>query len=382
MRILALGAKGLVLPSIHDSMVRAFESLGHDVIGLPISAVSRRPDPLIPEAKDGRCDAAFILDLGGDREFISRLWEIQESLRIPWLIWFLDDPEGHGFPEACHPDWTLAFCWDQGIVAQSLGWHGMPLTHLPLATDPSLFYPGPEGCGCLYPSGVFVGSTAHPNPLLESVAKSTPGFLQEVERLWGIHRSDFRKPLYDLAWKRASRIAGKSMASIRQDPVCRLWVHACVHQLGMRKRKEVVAQVLGPLGAVFGDPGWESALAAGMYRGSVPYGEGVREIYSQSPFVLEVRQPQARTGLTQRIFDAAACGRAVVAEWSPEMEMLFGPEELLWFRNISGALEARDRCLRDPTASCEMGQRAGRRVLAHHTFRHRAARMLAALRQI
>jgi spore maturation protein CgeB len=150
----------------------------------------------------------------------------------------------------------------------------------------------------------------------------------------------------------------------------------------MRKRQEVVSEVLSPFGAVFGDRGWEPVLAPGMYRGPIPYGERVREIYLQSSFVLEVRQPQARAGLTQRVFDAAACGRAVVAEWSPEIEALFGPQELLWFRDLSGAVEARDRCLRDLAGSSEMGRRAARRVLAHHTFRHRASQMLAALHRL
>ena len=41
----------------------------------------------------------------------------------------------------------------------------------------------------------------------------------------------------------------------------------------------------------------------------------------------------------------------------------------------------RERCLRDPGGARKSGERARQRVLAHHTYRNRAVRMLQALEE-
>jgi spore maturation protein CgeB len=159
-------------------------------------------------------------------------------------------------------------------------------------------------------------------------------------------------------------------------------VHACVYKVGIKKRQEVVSGVLGSTGCVFGDEGWAEALVEGLYRGWVPYGAELRKVYSSSAFVLDVRQPQGRTGLTQRIFDASACGSPILAEWSPELETLFDPgEEVQFFHNLEEAVEKKECYLSDPKAARKAGEKAMLRVLAQHTYRHRAARILQALRQ-
>lgn len=136
MRILPLKAKGHVLPAIHESMVRAFQSCGVKVLDLPVPQHPLQYQTL-KEISNGY-DAIFTLDLGANPEFISNLKELQLSLRIPWIIWFVDDPDGYGFPEVCEPDWTLAFCWDEAITHREFSWRGRPLAYLPLATDPSV----------------------------------------------------------------------------------------------------------------------------------------------------------------------------------------------------------------------------------------------------
>ncbi|HSR09917.1 MAG TPA: glycosyltransferase, partial [Thermodesulfobacteriota bacterium] len=116
------------------------------------------------------------------------------------------------------------------------------------------------------------------------------------------------------------------------------------------------------------------------YRGSLPYGWRVREIYNRGAFVLETRQSTCLTGLTQRIFDGAACGRPVLAEYSPEVEELFDPgDELFCFSDPANALEKRDKILTRPGEAERIARRAQRRVLACHTYRHRARKILELL---
>ena len=381
MRILALRAAGLVLPFIHASLIKAFRSLNVDVLDLPVPNSSVNFGSLMKTALHG-CQAIFILDMGVNFYFIKDLKDCQLSIRIPWIIWFVDDPEGYGFPESCDPDWTIPFCWDREIVRRNYSWGGVPLKHLPLATDPTIFSPEKTHPPCFYPGGVFAGSTAHPNEILESVALTTPGFSEDVEAIWEAYGKDFRQSLHDLVWMRVSQKINQTTDLIRSDPLCRLWVQACVYKAGMRKRREVVSQVLQPGGGVFGDERWREFVDKDLYRGRVAYGEELRKIYNRSAFILDVRQPQARTGLTQRIFDAGACGSPILTEWSSEIETLFDPaDELLCFHNLEGAIEMREHYLRDPQGARRRGEKAMQRVLGHHTYRNRAIQIIQALQQ-
>jgi spore maturation protein CgeB len=378
--ILALRARGLVLPTLHAFTVSAFRRLGVHVVDLPVPRDHEEWRALREGVARTRLEAVFTLDLGREPSFIRRVTELQAALVVPWLIWFVDDPEGYGFPDACDPARTLAFCWDRSIVEESRAWAGRPMKHLPLAVEPSRFYPVSSRAGPFTPGGVFVGSTAHSNALVEDVLRTTPGLASTARDLWEIYRRDLDQSLHALAWDRAATQAHRPAEDIGRDPLWRLWVLGCVREVGIRKRVEIVREVLTPGGAVFGDAGWRGSIPPGMYRGSVTYGEALREVYAQSGFVLDVKQPQSRSGLSQRAFDASACGVPVVAEFSREMEFSFEPdEEILTFRNVEEAKEARDRCLGDPAASRTRSRRARRRVLAHHTFVHRARDMLAAL---
>ena len=381
MRILALRVVGLVLPSIHASLIKAFQSLNIQVLDLPVPNSSGEFRSFIETALRGY-QAIFTLDMGGNFYFIKNIRDLQLSIRIPFVIWFVDDPEGYGFPETCEPDWTIPFCWDQEIARKNFSWAGVPVKHLPLATDPTIFSPEKTHPPCFYPGGVFTGSTAHPNEILESVARATPGFWEDVEAIWRVYGNDFRQSLHDLVWMRLSQKINQTPDLIRSDPLCRLWVQACVYKTGMRKRREVVSRVLQSGGGVFGDERWREFVDKGLYRGPIAYGDELRKIYNRSAFILDVRQPQARTGLTQRIFDASACGRPILTEWSLELETLFDPvDELLCFHNLEGAVEMRECCLRDPQGARKRGEKAMQRVLAHHTYRNRAVQIIQALRQ-
>jgi spore maturation protein CgeB len=119
-----------------------------------------------------------------------------------------------------------------------------------------------------------------------------------------------------------------------------------------------------------------------LYQGQIAYGEELRKVYNDSAFILDIRQPQARTGLTQRIFDASACARPVLVEYSPELELFFEPEdELFYFMNPEQALDLKSRYFHNCRGGNIKAEKARRNILSRHTYRHRAAQVLKALRQ-
>jgi hypothetical protein len=380
MRILALKTRGLVLPHIYTFMVEAFRSLGEEVSEMPAPGTPAEVKRLL-KIRRNQFDLGFVLDLGNNSAFIRSFKEVQITLKIPWIIWFVDDPAGYRFPESCDPNWSYVFCWDQEIsrcLSMVETWKGRPVIHLPLAVSPKVFSSEEPKPDLIFPKGVFVGSTHHENPFLEDAAAAIADFKKHELEIWKIYSRDFGRHLYDLVWEYLTGITGRSFGCDRQDPLARLWVHACVFKLGIRKRREVASQIL-ERGAVFGDQGWRQTFGK-RYRGSAGYGKELCGIYNRSSFVLDIRQPQCRTGLTQRIFDAYACGVPVITEWSPELEFLFDPEdEISYYRTIGEGILKRDALFGSPKVGKRMAEKAMKRVLKEHTYRNRARQILQAL---
>ncbi|HXZ34681.1 MAG TPA: glycosyltransferase [Thermodesulfobacteriota bacterium] len=322
--------------------------------------------------------SVFSLDLPLDLDLRNGLKGLQESLKIPWMIWFVDDPEGFDFPDCLDPDWTIVFCWDGEITRQISAdgsWKGIPPIHLPLATDPEVFYPEGNGSPLLFPGGVFIGSTAHPNRFFDEAILNSPGFEEIVSTLWEAWKANLGQVPQEVVWGFLEGKTGIGLSTLKKDPLARLWAHSTAYALGRRKRRGIVSTVIGQGGGVFGDREWEQAVG-NTYRGKVIYGEELRRIYLASAFVLETRQSQCRTGLTQRVFDASACGIPVLAEHSPELDEYFNPrEEIFSFRTLEEALERKKNILFLQNHS-PLAVRARNRVLAQHTYRHRAARIL------
>ena len=381
MRILALKANGLVLPSIHSSLVKALQSLDVEVLDIPVPDSSDDLRSFLDTARRG-FEAIFTLDLGGNHDFIKNIRSYQVSIGIPWIAWFVDDPDGYGYPGTCDPELTVPLCWDRQIAQEYSSGKGMSMVHLPLAADPAIFFPEGDGSSSLYPGGVFVGSTVHPNEILDRVIRTTPKFMEDAAAIWETYRRDFCQSLHTLVWTWLGQKVNRSIDSARGEPLCRLWAQACLHEIGMWKRREVVGGVLKTGGGVFGDEGWRNVAGESLYRGRIGYGGALRKIYNGSTFILDVRQPQARTGLSQRIFDASACGVPVLSEWSPELELLFDSgEEPLGFHSLEEAVEMREFYLRDPRASRQRAEKSRRRVLADHTYEKRMGALVAAMRE-
>jgi len=108
---------------------------------------------------------------------------------------------------------------------------------------------------------------------------------------------------------------------------------------------------------------------------------------SQLPFEISsarinlniVRRPHASVpaSSTSRLFELAACGATIVTSPYAGVERWFEPgPELIVVHDGAAAVDAYRMLLDDPGAAAEIGRRARERVLAEHTSRHRALRLL------
>ena len=184
-----------------------------------------------------------------------------------------------------------------------------------------------------------------------------------------------------LAWDYLGKKTRRKTKTLCPEPLERLWIHAAVYALGARKRRELVSRIIGKGGGVFGDRGWHE-IAGDLYRGEAAYGEDLRRLYNGAAFVLDIPQPQARTGLTQRIFDACACGRPVLTQFSPEIESLFDSQkEVLTFHTFEEAEEGKEKIIKNAGLIQNSASRARDKILALHTYRHRAIQILKTLQR-
>jgi spore maturation protein CgeB len=108
-----------------------------------------------------------------------------------------------------------------------------------------------------------------------------------------------------------------------------------------------------------------------------------RAFYNQQRFTLNItRAEMMRAGYSPsvRLFEAGACGAAIISDVWPGVETFFAPDELLLAR---GGSDVR-RFLTELSAerAREIGARARARILAEHTAAHRAAELDAHIAEV
>jgi spore maturation protein CgeB len=138
-------------------------------------------------------------------------------------------------------------------------------------------------------------------------------------------------------------------------------------------------------------PGQRFLIAGAQYPPDFPWTENIYFVrhlppaehpafYASSRLTLNVtRRAMAEMGWcpSGRLFEAAACGAALLSDSWEGLDSFFEPgREILIARSTEEALAAIDRPSEEIAA---IGRRARERVLAEHTSAHRARDLLAAL---
>ena len=88
MRILALRPRGSVIPSIHDSMVKAFTSSGVETSEIPSAKFSK---DLNLQRELFKFHAVFPVDMRADETFVKNINTYQQTFKIQWIICLGDD---------------------------------------------------------------------------------------------------------------------------------------------------------------------------------------------------------------------------------------------------------------------------------------------------
>lgn len=128
--------------------------------------------------------------------------------------------------------------------------------------------------------------------------------------------------------------------------------------------------------------GWEAAevTLASLVRTEPVYGWRKTAVYSASRTTVNVRGPHMLAGENFRVYEAALCGCLSLSQPGADLAAALTPgEEVVVFDHPDELGAAARTLLADPDRLAGMAAAARARVLAHHTYDHRAEPLLAAL---
>src|SRR6185312_1409159 len=126
--------------------------------------------------------------------------------------------------------------------------------------------------------------------------------------------------------------------------------------------------------------GWGGLLPDGLLAGEHLPNEQVRRAYASAAIVLNDHWDDMREQgiVSNRVYDALACGALVVSDHLAELEERFS-DAVVTYRTPEDLRAQIDALLADPAQRAERAARGRAAVLAGHTFRHRVDALLASI---
>jgi spore maturation protein CgeB len=140
---------------------------------------------------------------------------------------------------------------------------------------------------------------------------------------------------------------------------------------------DAIAAGLRP--AIYGS-GWERFVDPGLVVRTYVPNEELPIVYASAGVVLNDHWDEMREHgfVSNRLFDALACGAPVVSDELPEIAELFG-DAVVTYHDTAELRDAVTRALADPDAARARARSGGDIVRAAHSMDHRAVELLAAL---
>lgn len=371
--------------------VDGFARIGVETLRVPLSrtggeisptALHRPLEPdgdfierLLAAVAEGRPDFVFAVNhIGFDRE--GRLLDLLDSLRLPLAVWYVDSPEYvlDGALSAARAG-TVLFSWERAWIEpmRRLGFEHVE--HLPLAAHEGFDRPHRPR----FDAGFVGGSN------VEAVAKwkrrlGLPAALHgEVEDLLEDWRSRPGRALPRESL--AAALAARPGLEARLDADGRRRLESLlVLQATQRDRVELL-EAFGPARCELrGDAGWKGLLPGWKPGAPLDYYRGLPSFVAACRLTLNRTSRQMPTALNQRAFDAPLAGSLPLGERQADLEELFEPgRDCVSWRDPAEAVELATALLADEPRRRALAERARRRILDEHLYRHRLRSLVGAL---
>lgn len=383
LRVLVINPDYFLLPEVY----RAFGQLGHNV---RLALFNKRRDrgeevlrKLLAEVRDFSPDLVFTVNhLGFDREGL--LLEKLDRLRVPAVSWYVDSPAIIlSLYDGPASDLAFIFVWDPTYIPEVRARGFDRVFPLPLATDPEVFSPNRvQSRGKRQYPVTFVG-----NSMVDSVRQKlarlpdSPEFQELFLKLSQAQKSHPFRRLQTLL-----RAEGREEEPLLQGLDRQGWSDfeaALLWQATLEYRLACIKELVPFEPVIYGDPGWRKLLGNGLrLRPEVNYYDELPGVYGNTAVNFNATSLQMKAAVNQRVFDAPAAGGFLLTDFREQLAELFKiGEEVACFREPGEIPDLVRFYLQHPEVREKMTAKARSRVMAEHTYRHRVAAMLEAMRR-
>ena len=323
-----------------------------------------------------RPDVVFLCNLGPAYEMALGA-EMSRSLKIPKVVWFADDPiygEHLLRRHKTSPDETYLVAdyeWADPLVENG--------------ASPPVFMPGAatrirrgkkrskHACEI-----VFVGQIRDRRAFLSSLSPEWCGYCEKVVReKLRYPRKKVREVMAQFPMP--GQLNADRMDELRQQV---LW------EANTRFRLTVVAALAKYDLRIYGNDAWKSLLPPKIversFRGVLPF-KRLFDVYRNAKITLNIHSLQSYTCLNVRDFDVPAAGGFLISDWLPRAEEIFKPgfandlplkddaqNEIFFYRTAPELKQLVDYFIVNEDRRGECIERARKRIVAAHTYAHRA----------
>jgi spore maturation protein CgeB len=367
----------------------AIERLGHQFRQLNVENRRTATDDflrmLLAETADFNPDFVLTVNhLGFDRNGV--LTDLLTRLKLPAASWFVDSPlmilnrDGTNRSPFCS-----IFLWDSDYISEvkTLGFENVH--YLPLATDEQIFRPdagkaasAAVPCDCGFVGDSMAGAVGDKKKsvgvdpeLMTLVDRAALDFLANTERT-----ADGALARSYLA--RLPDTQDLSVEARMELTMLITWRATQMYRLNL-------VQSVSPLSpTIVGDSGWKDLLNGGSYRLHPPldYYKQLPGFYSQCHVNLNATSQQMKTGVNQRVFDVPASGGFLITDHRDQLAALFEPgREAITYDHPEEALDLTRYYLTNDAERRRVTEAARNRILNEHTYCHRVADLIVAMRR-
>jgi spore maturation protein CgeB len=352
----------------------AASALGSEVAAWPVPGGRAAEEPdyrrLLSTIKEFRPRLVLTVNhLGFDAEGL--LASILKRLGIPAASWFVDSPAVIlGGAELGPRSDVFVFSWDKDHlkVLSDFGFHKP--AYLPLASSEA-FFRAPSKLPKIRRAVAFVGDSLQAaTAKYLSLAGLDGGYLEEIDAL----AESFLRGENLTAAKEAAELGER--LSLASDKLTAL--EALITWRASRiARIKVLSLIPEDKLSIAGDEGWKGLINGASLLGRVDYYKGLRAFYQGTAVNLNITSAQMRGGLNQRVFDVPAAKAFLLTDKKSQLEDLFEPDSEV--AAYSHPMEAREMALwylARPAERAKIAERAYRRVIGQHLYRHRLAQLI------
>ena len=401
-RIAIIVSPGTAAPNIMMDYAAALKKLGHNVLVLDLRIffnlktngekitflydTRKKVVAFSPHFAMGYNIDTFIYM--PDKDETNHLFQ---GLKIPYISLFYDNPMNPALKNlisTMNSDLYTVFIWDHYCIERFADKYGKKAHYLPLATNPEIFLP--RQADSSYQSDLcFIGSVTSETDY-DSKRKSSgwdQWFIDFAREVVNTRRINPGAPVDAIITALIDTLPQPSQNEIRDYSIkaeFAAFTDSINAELVDMERREAIKAVPETVKvALYGTQGWMQLKGDNLhFRGSVKYHQEAPIIYNSSKINLNITSAQLVDAVNQRVFDVPACEGFLLTDSKGSLPELFEPDkEVVIYENLADMKEKILYYLSHETERKSIARMARKRLLAQHTYAHRANQIISVLRE-